>query len=321
MSASLAGDDPFVSIIVPSFNSANTVEDCLNSLVSQTYAKDRFEVILVDNGSQDGTCDLVRTSFPWVKMVHCEEKGSGFARNAGIREAHGELILSTDSDCVIDKNWVMSYVQLFQAAPHSVAAIGGNIAPYSLRTAVERFEPAWVGQPDQSGTGRRIRYVATPNAAFRRSALDVVGGFDGDSGHDDTDLGIRLIAAGFEIRYTDQAVVKHRNPKTIVELYGHREKYGARNLILGLKHPLVLGDPLSPGSERELLWATTRRVLGDVLMKFPKSLLWKPKARPRVWPLIDAVMAVGNFAGFYRAARAERANRAAVSDNPNTATP
>jgi hypothetical protein len=144
-----------------------------------------------------------------------------------------------------------------------------------------------------------------------------VAGFDGDSGHDDTDLGIRLIAAGFEIHYTDLAIVKHRNPKRLVELYQHREKYGARNLILGLKHPDILGDPLSPGSERRLFKGTIRRVLGDLLVKLPRSLLLGAKAQPRIWPLIDAVMAAGNFTGFYRAARAQRVNSLTASHSPN----
>jgi glycosyltransferase involved in cell wall biosynthesis len=307
----------FVSVVVPCFNGIKTIPECLASLAVQTYPRDRFEVLLVDNGSQDGTCDYARSFFPWVKLVHCAEKGSGHARNAGIRESRGEFILSTDSDCVVDRAWITYLIELFEAAPPEVAAIGGRIAPYSLKTAVERYEPAWVSQPDIRKVGRRVSYTATPNAAFRAAALNTVGGFDGDSGHDDTDLGIRLIGAGFEIRYTDQAIVKHRNPRRLVELYEHREKYAARNLILGLKHPDVLGDPLSPGSEWKLLAITIRRVLGDLLAKLPKALLLGSKVQPRIWPLIDAVMAAGNFTGFYRTARAQRVSHLTASRNSN----
>jgi GT2 family glycosyltransferase len=188
----------------------------------------------VDNGSTDGTCEYVRTFFPWVKLIHCAEKGSGHARNAGIREARGEFILSTDSDCVIDKHWMTHLISAFEATSVEVAAIGGKILPYSTRSAVERYEPSWAGQPDITRIDPAVRYTAAGNAAFRASALRRVGEFDGTGGHDDTDLGIRLVQAGYRIEYTDHALVRHRNPATLGELYEHRVKYGICNFTLVL---------------------------------------------------------------------------------------
>ena len=295
-------DQAFVSVVVPCFNGMKTIGDCLSSLADQTYSRDRFEVLLVDNGSRDGTCEFVQASFPWVRLVHCSEKGSGYARNAGIREARGELLLSTDSDCVADKSWIAQLVTLFQQAPPEVAAIGGIIRPFSTRTAVEKYKRTWVGQPNANGKEPGVRYTATPNAAFRTSIIRLVGSFDGALGFDDTDLGIRLIKAGYQIQYTDLAIVYHRNPASLAELYQHKSKYGKFGFDLARKHPEVLGQSTLGDELRKLRVASARRVLGNLLVRLPVSLVAGSADAPRVWPLIDAVIAVANYKGFSRAA-------------------
>jgi O-antigen biosynthesis protein len=294
---------PFVSVVVPCHNGMNTVGECLSSLADQTYPKELYQVILVDNGSTDGTCELVRASFPWVTLIHSAEKGSGYARNAGVREALGELILSTDSDCVVDKAWMMNLVCAFEVAPPDVAAIGGKILPYSTKTVVERHQPAWPAQPDITCTPLNRHFAATPNAAYRAAIVRQIGGFDGAMGFDDTDLGMRLVKAGYRVEYTDHALVRHRNPAGIAELYRHRVRYGKFNFMLTQKHPDIFGDPTMAGSVRNLFWATVRRMMGDVLVKLPIALITGSKGRPRVWPVIDAAMALGNFKGFSQAAK------------------
>ena len=293
---------PRLSVVIPCYNSINTVGECISSIQDQTYSKNCYEIIAVDNGSTDGTCEYLKAKFPMVQLIHSTEKGSGYARNAGIKEARGEFILSTDADCVVDKNWMLHLVSAFETASPDVAAVGGQIKPYSSKTAVERYQPAWVSQPDINRVQPGVRYAATPNAAFRASALKQVGYFDGSVGHDDTDLGIRLILLGYRIEFTDAATVQHRNPATLRELYGHRAKYGMRNFSLGRKHPQILGDPLIPGTRSKLFLATARRVLGDLIVKQPMAIFAVSGDRPKIWPLIDATMALGNFSGFYRAA-------------------
>jgi O-antigen biosynthesis protein len=292
---------PFVSVVVPCYNGMRTVGDCLSSLANQSYPRDRFEVLVADNGSTDGTCEYIRESFPWVNLVHSTQKGSGYARNAGIEQAHGVLILSTDSDCIVDKDWIVGLVSAFEVASTDVAAIGGPIMPYSLKTSVEYHRPAWPSQPDLDKMPPGVRFAATPNAAFRTSALTHVGAFDGTLGFDDTDLGIRLLQNGYKVEYTMLAVVRHRNPVTLAELYRHRVKYGTFGFTLSRKHPKILGDPMALGAQRKLFFATLRRVVGDLLVKLPVALVAAPPNQSRIWPLIDATMALGNLAGYSRA--------------------
>jgi O-antigen biosynthesis protein len=291
-----------VSIVVPCYNSRMTIGECLASLEGQSYPREQYEIIVADNGSTDGGLEWISAHYPLVRIVNAQLKGSGYARNAGIEAARGEIVLSTDSDCVANKDWIAALVTAFCTAPTATAAIGGVIVPYSQRTAVERYPEAWVTQPQHKLDGPQIRYTATPNAAFKRSALVAVGGFDGSLGFDDTDLGVRLIASGYSVSYTDKAIVMHRNPATWRQLYRHRKKYGEFNYTLARAHPDVFGDPRGKLKRRDLLLETGVRIAKD-LIKFPLSMLLPSHERPAGWPLIDAVIAWGNCRGFIRASR------------------
>ena len=290
--------EPFISIVIPCYNGMATIADCLNSLEQQSYPRERFEIILVDNGSRDGTCEFVQASFPSVRLLHSAEKGSGYARNAGIFAARGELILSTDSDCVADKEWAATLVRTFQSASPSVAAIGGTILPFSEKTQVEQYQAAWISQPDLKVIAEGVRYTATPNAGFRAANIKAVGAFDGTLGFDDTDLGIRLARSGARIEYTDKALVYHRNPATLKELFEHRKKYGKFGFQLARKYPDLFGEP-KPSEVSKLLLATVRRLVGDLFFKLPWAMV--TGGRPRIWPLIDAAIALGNYLGYSRA--------------------
>ena len=294
---------PYVSVVVPCLNATRASGDCLTSRGRQSYPSNRYEVIVSDNGSKDGSTDLIRERFPWVRVVCCPNKGSGYARNEGIRKARGDLILSTDSDCVPDKDWIVGMVSAFEVASTHVASIGGQIVPYSLGTSVESYRPAWPSQPDLANIPAGTSFAATPNAGFRAHAICEVGGFDGTLGFDDTDLGIRLQRHGYKIGYTSLAVVQHRNPVTIRELYRHRVKYGAFGYTLSRKYPELFGNPLEPSSRRRLCVATVRRILGDLLVKLPIALITARASRPRIWPILDATMALGNYVGYAKAVK------------------
>jgi glycosyltransferase involved in cell wall biosynthesis len=289
---------PFVSVVIPVYNGIKTIGECLLSIKQQNYPSDKYEVIVVDNGSSDGTQHYIGDGFDWVKLIHSDSKGSGHARNAGVSAARGDLILSTDADCVTDTEWIRTIVEAFSQAPSRIAAIAGRILPYSTQTRVEKYKPTWVSQPDFDSPNTRIKYCATPNAAFRKSALLVVGGFDGDQGFDDTDLGIRLQEAGYEIGYSGRSLVKHRNPSSLKELYCHKTKYGLHSVALALKHPAVFGDPEQKGKRLQLLAQTSRRILADISIKLSLSLLSNANESPRLWPIVDATMAAAYYHGF-----------------------
>ena len=288
-----------ISIVIPSFNSQSTVQACLASIYEQTYPANLTEVIVADNGSVDGTREFIEARFPQVVVLHVSQKGSGHARNAGFLKAQGELILSTDADCICEPTWAAELVEAFGRAPEGTAAIGGLILPYRVDSLAEKYEKCWVSQPAALTPDAKVRYTATPNAAFSRGPFASVGGFDGALAFDDTDLGLRLQAAGYQISFTDRAVVRHRNPATLRELYLHRRKYGQANFALACKYPEIFGDPHGPQERSRILQETIKRVCSNIC-KLPFSLVRERNGRPRSWPIVDAVMAVASCAGFFK---------------------
>lgn len=291
-----------VTVALPAFNSLRTLPECLASLEAQTFPAARMQVVVGDNGSTDGTLEMVRTRFPQVQVVQAARRGSGYARNAAFAQAQGTYICSIDADCVAAPGWVAALVAAFERLPPTVGCLGGRIEPYQVRTLVEHYRHAWVEQGlERDGT---LRYAATLNAAFRRSVLDRLGLadglplFDGTQGFDDTDLGVRLAAIGCGIAYAPNAVVRHRHPASVRELYRHRVKYGLFQVRLARKHPHLFPLPTSASARRRATLLTARRVAGDMLVKLPRTLLCGGGAQgTRLWPLLDAALALGLHAG------------------------
>src|ERR671916_681647 len=102
---------PFVSIVVPVLNGERTLRGCLTSLLRVDYPPDRREILVVDNGSTDRTAEIIQ-SFP-VQYLREEQRGCSAARNRGIQASRGELIASTDADCVVSSGWLRELVQAF----------------------------------------------------------------------------------------------------------------------------------------------------------------------------------------------------------------
>jgi len=305
---------PFVSVVVPCRDAARTIGACLDSLERQSYPAARYEILVVDNDSRDDT-PLIVSGHQRAWLLHCHETGSGPARNTGFLAARGEIIVSVDADCVADEGLIKAHVAALRAAPARVAAVGGRIEPFACLSAVERYRPIWISQARLRRGETALRYAETPNAAFRAGAVRSIGLFDGAAGHDDTDLGIRLGKAGYEIGYAPDAVVKHRNPRSLGEVYAQKYKYALRNVALYRKHPDIFPDALAGGKLIALAWHTLRRIAVDLLVKLPAALLSGGGESPRIGPLIDAVSALGNFCGFVRAVTAPGATARAVGNN------
>lgn len=99
--------DPKISVIIPVYNGQKTLNKCLNSILNQTY--NNYEVIIVDNNSTDKTKNIIKKfqrKNNKVTYVFEAYKGRGSARNAGIKKAKGEIIVMTDSDCIVPNNWI-----------------------------------------------------------------------------------------------------------------------------------------------------------------------------------------------------------------------
>jgi cellulose synthase/poly-beta-1,6-N-acetylglucosamine synthase-like glycosyltransferase len=228
---------PFVSIVIPVYNSENTLKSCLNALVDRDYPKDKYEIILVNDNSTDKSAEIMRffaARHPSIKIIAQEtgKKGPASARNLGIKHAKGEIIASTDSDCIVPKYWLCKIVEYFESYP-DVSAIGGSLIACSSNRFITNCE----GMISDC-TGHKAK-IATPNAAFRKNCIEKVGLFNESmvSG-EDPDLVWNIEKAGLKVVFLeDLPVVHHYYRSTLSSFIRHHVWYGKGRVLLAKRHP------------------------------------------------------------------------------------
>jgi GT2 family glycosyltransferase len=229
-----------ISVVIPNLNGKRYLHDCLSSLALQT-CKD-FEVIVVDNGSSDGSTDYLRSNFPWVKILEKKENlGFAAGTNCGIRAARGDLILTLNNDTKANMNFIE-----FLTKPMSDRSVGmcaskmlfpdGKIN--STGICLSRSGAAWdrgMLEPDQ-GQYDFQEEVFGPCAGaglYRKEMLNEIGLFDEDFFlyMEDVDLAFRGRLAGWKCIYVPEATVYHHHGGTASFGSDLAVYYGNRNVI------------------------------------------------------------------------------------------
>lgn len=216
--------DSFISVIVPVLNRENDIGRCIESLLALDYPS--FEVIVVDNGSSDKTQEIV-SNYP-VKMV-VEEKGGAYtARNTGIGIAQGEIIAFTDSDCVVDKDWLRNLSRNY--TDEKIGGVGGHLLPYKPGgNIVEQFlsfGPLRIFHSHETVVMQREanRFLSgalgSANMSYRKNVLKEVKGFCEDFAVfcGAYDLSWRVQRAGYEVIYESKAMVYHKLRSSLSQL-------------------------------------------------------------------------------------------------------
>jgi glycosyltransferase involved in cell wall biosynthesis len=202
------------SVIIPAYNSADTIEDTLKALEKQTERD--FEIIVVDDGSTDEIREIVAGHD--VKLFNQEHRGPAAARNRGAIEARGEILVFTDSDCVPTQRWLAEMLKPF-SSPEIVGVQG------RYKTRQRGLIPCFVQCEIESRYERMSRagyidFVGSYSAAYRRILFLQVGGFDESfsaASGEDPDLSYRLSKKGYKMVFNGNAVVYHRHPASLGE--------------------------------------------------------------------------------------------------------
>lgn len=232
---------PFVSVIVVNWNGVDHLSDCLESLSEQTYQE--FEVIVVDNGSDDDSVCLIKKRFPWVKLV-CLENNLGFTGGnlAGYRIAQGSFIALLNNDTRSDKSWLENSISAISTdsdngicactilieGTDKIDSVGDIFTTAFSGTKVGYLKPiADFNQPHQIFGGCAAAIL------YRRSMLEAIGFLDDDFffNHEDTDLNIRAWLCGWKCVYSPNAIVYHKVSATVGELSSMAVYYFSRNSL------------------------------------------------------------------------------------------
>jgi len=227
---------PKVSVIVASYNGERTLKACLDSLCRLNYPD--YEVILVDDGSTDGTPQIARL-YPKVRCFrHQRNLGLSVARNTGIAAAAGEIVAFTDSDCRADEDWL--YYLAGDLIESEFAGIGGpNLLPPEDSPVAAAVMASPGGPAHVMLTDRQAEHIPGCNMAFYKWALSEIGGFDPifRRAGDDVDICWRLQQADYKIGFSPSAFVWHYRRPTIRDYLKQQHGYGGAEALLVRKHP------------------------------------------------------------------------------------
>jgi glycosyltransferase involved in cell wall biosynthesis len=281
---------PFFSIIVPTYNRPEQLASCLQALTHLTYPSDRFELVVVDDGSTSpppAIVDVLRNRLD-LKFVTQAHAGPGAARNTGAMSAHGQFLAFIGDDCTPAPDWLKILAARFAQTPDS--GIGGTVlnalpdSSYSTAThlLLDYMYSHYNLDPEQ-GCFFTPNNLALPADHFRS-----LGGFDASfvTG-EDRDFCDRWLGCGYRMIYAPEVIVHHSHALTLRGFWCQHFNYGR-------------------GSWRYHL-ALARRNAGRVKLeplKFYLSLIWYPLSRSqggrRFWLALLLVLSqVANAAGFF----------------------
>jgi len=211
---------PLVTVIVVTLNNLNLLRNCLRSLYAQDYAA--IEIVVVDNGSEDDIKGMLSAEFPEVCMIRLEEN-HGFAggNNRGIEIAQGEYVALINNDAVAAPGWLSSLVKTAESDP-KIGAVASIIIDGNRPEVLDSCGVgiALDGMSRQAMRGKPVSELTQPKEVLlfsgcacllRMEALKSVGLFDEDffAYCEDTDLGLRIRRAGWEIVVASNAYVEH----------------------------------------------------------------------------------------------------------------
>ena len=228
--------NPSFSIIIPAYNAKKTLSACLESLADQSVAKEDYEVIVVDDGSTDGTAKIAK-KFD-VKYIFQTNHGPAAARNKGADTAAAQIILFTDADCVPDHNWIREMVTPF--GDREIVGVKGAYKTRQTKLAARFAQAEFDDRYDLLKKSPSIDMIDTYSAAFKKDIFLNIGGFDESfplANNEDTDLSYRLSASGHKLVFNQGAVVYHTHPDTFIKYLKLKFRRGYWRLVVYKRYP------------------------------------------------------------------------------------
>lgn len=263
-----ADHQPLVSIVVPAYNEAPVLANCVNSILANEYP--HIEVLIVDDGSTDDTGAIAAelAADERVVAIRQQNAGKGAALNRGISHARGEVLMFVDADGIFTPDTVTEMLRAFTHP--SIGAVCGDDRPVNL----DRVQTRLLALLSHAGTGlvRRALHqigclpiVSGNIGAFPREVLDQVGGFNTDTVGEDLELTWRVHRAGYRVAFAPRALVYAESPSTITTLWRQRVRW-ARGLLQTMRiHRRMIGNPAYGAFGIYLVINTVTMVLAPVL--------------------------------------------------------
>ncbi len=242
---------PSVSVIIPAFNEARVIESSVRRVLDSDYPG--IELIVVDDGSTDGTSDVVRRAFgddARVRLLTLKNGGKAAALNRALKMASSEVVIALDADTQFEPLTIRRLARWF--GDPDIGAVAGNAKVgnrVNLVTRWQAVEYVTAQNLERRALARFDAMTVVPGAvgAWRRAALDEVGGYPEDTLAEDQDLTIAIQRAGWRVDYDTEAVAWTEAPQTFRALAKQRFRWAFGTLQCLWKHRRVIPSRTPPG--------------------------------------------------------------------------
>lgn len=239
-----------ISVVIATHNRKQILRRTLFSLLDQSLKPGDYEILVADDGSSDGTDEVMRLDFSGdlptpISYLRQPNKGPGAARNLGIKNAAGDLILFMNDDMSPDQRLLKIHLDEHLARPDAEVAVLGRVAwsgeqPISpLMRWLDRGGPLFAFHRIRGKTEAPWHFFVTANVSLKRQFLSEVGPFDENfrEAHDDTEFAWRAKKKGMRLIYREDALAYHHHPLTFVEMTRKMDLVGRMVCLLLRKHP------------------------------------------------------------------------------------
>lgn len=275
---------PLATVVVPAHNAAATLGDCLRALLHQTFPREAYEILVVDDGSTDNTAEVARAL--GVRVLSQPHRGAAAARNLGACHARGGILCFTDADCRPAQDWLAELLLPFQADPE-VAGARGVYRSEQQEPLARLVQWEYEDRYRRTEVFPRIDFVDTYSAAYRTDLFLAQGGFDESfpgASVEDQEFSFRLAEQGCRLVFQPRAVVYHRHASTWWAYARKKFRIGYWKVQVLRRHPRrVAGDTHTPPVVRLQVGLAGAAVVGLAL-----APLWP-------WALALAGVAAGAF--------------------------
>lgn len=274
------GEEPLVTVIIPAFNEERVIEASVRRILGSDYG--RMEVIVADDGSRDRTSAVVAQAFgsdPRVRLMTMTNGGKAKALNRALAAASGEIVVALDADTQFEPATIARLVRWF--VDPAIGAVAGNAKVGNRVNLVTRWqgvEYVTAQNIERRALSRFDAIMVVPGAvgAWRRTALDAVGGYPEDTLAEDQDLTIAIQRKGWRVAYDEDAVAWTEAPETLRALGKQRFRWAFGTLQCLWKHRSILVE---------------RRPSGLAFVGIPQAWLFQI-AFAMISPLIDLALGV-----------------------------
>lgn len=263
---------PDYSVVVPAYQAEDEITACVRALSEQTVGRNRYEIIVVDDGSTDETAARAREAGA-DQVLALPHQGPAGARNAGIDAAAGAVVLFTDADCEPAPTWIERMVAPF--ADPEVVGTKGTYRTRQRALMARLVQLEYEIRYERMAPLARIDFIDTYAAAYRRALLEQYEGFDTAypiPSAEDVDFSFRVAEAGHRLVFVPEAWVWHQHPASLRAYLARKGRFGLWRALLYLRHTeKISGDAhTDPSLKRQFALMPLILLFGAI------GVVWRP---------------------------------------------